>query len=89
MQGKYHHFLSFDIILTANDYIWYCRTMENDSKDKPLGVRVNSALIERLDAWISRQKPTPTKVSTVETAIEEFLDRKEAKEDAEKSTEFA
>lgn len=43
----------------------------------PLGLRVEEALLARLDAWREQQPVPPARTSVVEKALEAFLDRYE------------
>lgn len=43
----------------------------------PLGLRLEEALLKRLDTWRERQPVPPARTSVVEKALEEFLNRHE------------
>jgi len=43
---------------------------------KPLNFRIDAALLDRLDIWISEQDIAPTKTAVVEKALNEFLERR-------------
>ena len=34
-------------------------------------------LLDRLDAWLASQQPPPSKTAVIETALREFLERRE------------
>ena len=44
---------------------------------KPTNLSIDPALLSRLDAWLARQEFPPTKTAVVETALREFLDKRE------------
>ena len=46
---------------------------------KPLGTAIDPELRERVDTWISKQEFPPTLTAVLETALREFLERREGK----------
>ena len=46
---------------------------------KPLSTALDAELLDQLDAWIARQEFPPSKVQALETAIREFLEKRERK----------
>jgi metal-responsive CopG/Arc/MetJ family transcriptional regulator len=48
-------------------------------KKKPLALKVDPSLMERLDAFIRRADIPVTRTAAIETAVREFLDVREGK----------
>jgi metal-responsive CopG/Arc/MetJ family transcriptional regulator len=46
---------------------------------KPISLALDPELLERLEAWIAKQEFPPQKTAVFETALREFLDRRERK----------
>lgn len=46
---------------------------------KPVSLALDPELVERLEAWISRQELLPSKTVVWELALREFLDKREGK----------
>lgn len=44
---------------------------------KPVGLALDAELLERLEAWIAKQEFPPSKTQVWETALREFLDKRE------------
>lgn len=51
--------------------------MADTRTKKTLGLRIDRALLERLESWRAAQDVPPAKIAVVETALKEFLDRRE------------
>jgi hypothetical protein len=54
-------------------------------KKKHVSYAVAPALLARPDAWLAKQKPSPSKTAAVETALQEFLDKRENAETKRRS----
>lgn len=46
---------------------------------KPTSLALDTDLLERLEAWMAKQEFPPSKTIIFETAIREFLERRESK----------
>lgn len=44
---------------------------------KPVSLALDPELLEKLDAWIAKQEFPPSKTVVFETALREFLERRE------------
>lgn len=47
---------------------------------KMVSYALDPDLLKRLDAWLARQDPAPSKTAVIETALRDWLDGREAKE---------
>ena len=47
---------------------------------KPKSLALDPALLERLDAWLAKQEFPPSQTVVFETALREFLDKREKKD---------
>lgn len=45
----------------------------------PKSLALDTELLDRLDAWINKQEFPPSQTAVFETALREFLDRRETK----------
>lgn len=46
---------------------------------KPKSLALDPDLLDRLDAWLAKQEFPPSQTTVFETALKEFLDRRETK----------
>lgn len=56
-----------------------CLAMIMARQKKPVSYALDPKLLARLKAWLSRQEFPPSQTAVIETAIREFLERREAK----------
>ena len=47
---------------------------------KPLNIYIDADLLDRLDAWLRKQRVQPSRTSAVETALQEFIERNSKRE---------
>jgi Arc/MetJ-type ribon-helix-helix transcriptional regulator len=55
-----------------------CHCMDTMTRlKKMMSLALDPDLLRRMDAWISKQEFPPTKTAVLETALREFLDKRD------------
>lgn len=52
--------------------------MEMARRKKMVSYALDPKLLERLDVWLERQEFPPSKTTVIETALREFLEKRDA-----------
>jgi Arc/MetJ-type ribon-helix-helix transcriptional regulator len=64
--------------LTLADKTGMCHCMDTMTRlKKMMSLALDPDLLRRMDAWISKQEFPPTKTAVLETALREFLDKRD------------